>query len=48
MPVPLEFAVERTSHPAADEKRAAVLADPGFGRYYTDHMVSLLYSRELG
>jgi branched-chain amino acid aminotransferase len=44
----LPFTVHRSDHPASDEQRAAVLADPGFGRYCTDHMVSILYSRDRG
>lgn len=45
---PLEFTVERSGNPADVPQREAILADPGFGRYYTDHMVSLLYSRDRG
>jgi branched-chain amino acid aminotransferase len=44
----LLFTVHRSDHPASDERRAAVLADPGFGRYFTDHMVSILYSHDRG
>ncbi|KAA0023084.1 branched-chain amino acid aminotransferase [Antrihabitans cavernicola] len=41
---PVEFA--RTAHPspATEQARAAVLADPGFGRHFTDHMVSIDYN----
>jgi len=46
--VPLKFTVERTAHPATDAQRNAILAEPGFGRYYTDHMVSVLYSADRG
>ena len=45
---PLEFTVERNANPASDEVRAQILADPGFGRYYTDHMVSIDYTEENG
>jgi branched-chain amino acid aminotransferase len=45
---PLEFTVERNANPASDEVRAQILADPGFGRFHTDHMVSVLYTDELG
>ena len=41
---PLEFAVLRTAHPTTDEVRESILADPGFGRYHTDHMVSIDYT----
>ncbi len=45
---PLEFTVERNANPASDEVRAAILADPGFGQYYTDHMVSIRYTTDRG
>ncbi|MEO3759066.1 branched-chain amino acid aminotransferase [Mycobacterium sp. B14F4] len=38
---PLEFTVERNANPASDEVRASILANPGFGQYHTDHMVSI-------
>ena len=44
----LEFTVERNANPASDEVRGQILADPGFGRFHTDHMVSILYTDELG
>jgi len=39
----LEFTVDRNANPASDEVRAEILANPGFGRYHTDHMVSVDY-----
>jgi branched-chain amino acid aminotransferase len=39
----LEFTVSSNANPTSDEAREAILADPGFGRYYTDHMVSIEY-----
>ena len=45
---PLKFTVERTAHPASAAQRDRVLADPGFGRFYTDHMISVLYTRDDG
>jgi branched-chain amino acid aminotransferase len=33
-----QFSVEPTSTPLPDEQRAAILAAPGFGKYFTDHM----------
>ncbi|HEU5355490.1 MAG TPA: branched-chain amino acid aminotransferase [Actinocrinis sp.] len=34
-----------TSEPLADAQRAAILdGDPGFGRYFTDHMVTIKYT----
>ena len=35
--------VERSSHPRPAAERAAVLASPGFGRAFTDHMVRIDY-----
>ncbi|MCV7381053.1 branched chain amino acid aminotransferase [Mycobacterium alsense] len=40
----LEFTVARTSNPATDAQRESVLAEPGFGKYFTDHMVSIDYT----
>ena len=40
----LEFTVSRAAIPASDDARQAILADPGFGRYHTDHMVSIDYT----
>jgi branched-chain amino acid aminotransferase len=45
---PLEFTVERNANPASDEVRGQILSDPGFGRFHTDHMVSVLYTDDLG
>jgi branched-chain amino acid aminotransferase len=42
--VPLEFTLARNTAPASDEVRAQILADPGFGRFHTDHMVSISYT----
>jgi branched-chain amino acid aminotransferase len=38
-----EFSLTRTAHPTSDAARKAALADPGFGRYYVDHMVVIDY-----
>ncbi|MGD9620966.1 MAG: branched-chain amino acid aminotransferase [Mycolicibacterium sp.] len=40
----LEFTVERNANPASDEVRAQILANPGFGKFHTDHMVSIDYT----
>lgn len=42
------FAHTPNPTPATDEAREAVLAQPGFGRFPTDHMVSIAYSEEHG
>ena len=44
----LSFTVERSANPASDEVRAEVLANPGFGKFFTDHMVSIDYSADQG
>ncbi|ANW65486.1 branched-chain amino acid aminotransferase [Mycobacterium sp. djl-10] len=44
----LEFSLARNTAPASDEVRAGILAEPGFGRYFTDHMVSIDYSEDRG
>jgi branched-chain amino acid aminotransferase len=45
---PLEFTVHRNAEPATDEVRAEILANPGFGRFHTDHMVSIDYTADAG
>jgi branched-chain amino acid aminotransferase len=37
-----------SSDPLSDAERAAILADPGFGRYFTDHMVTAKYTAGRG
>ncbi|MFP5022016.1 branched-chain amino acid aminotransferase [Pseudonocardia phyllosphaerae] len=43
-----QFSVTRNPHPASPERRAEILADPGFGRYFTDHMVTIRWSEDQG
>ncbi|NLA65883.1 MAG: branched-chain amino acid aminotransferase [Leucobacter sp.] len=43
----IEFSHEEASR-LSDAERAAVLADPGFGKVFTDHMVSIVWTREAG
>jgi len=38
------FEVQRNTAPHSPEERAAILANPGFGRYFTDHMVRIDYA----
>ena len=45
---PLEFTVERSTHPATDEQRAVIMTKPPFGQYHTDHMVSIDYADGAG
>ncbi len=44
------LAFDTTPSPArrADAERQAILADPGFGKHFTDHMVSIAWSLEEG
>lgn len=44
----MEFTLERSSTPRSDEQREEILANPGFGKYYTDHMVSIEYDQDRG
>ncbi|MGH3561058.1 MAG: branched-chain amino acid aminotransferase, partial [Mycobacterium sp.] len=44
----LEFTVSVTANPTADEVRESILADPGFGKYHTDHLVSIAYTDGMG
>src|SRR6202161_3482461 len=44
----LEFTVSRPAHPTSEDAREAILSDPGFGRYHTDHMVSVDYTDDRG
>jgi branched-chain amino acid aminotransferase len=40
----MPFAVERNPSPRSAEDRAAILAAPGFGAHFTDHMVRIDYA----
>jgi branched-chain amino acid aminotransferase len=40
----LEFTVSPSANPATEAERDAILRDPGFGKYHTDHMVSIEYT----
>ncbi|MDO8731551.1 MAG: branched-chain amino acid aminotransferase [Actinomycetota bacterium] len=37
-----------SDHPLPDAQRDAILADPGFGRYFTDNMISARWSVDAG
>jgi branched-chain amino acid aminotransferase len=43
-----QFPVRRTDHPTPEQTRQQVLADPGFGRYFTDHMVTMVWTPDAG
>src|SRR5699024_2436194 len=44
----LSFTRTPNPRPASDEGRAAVLADPGFGQHFTDHMVTIRWTEDRG
>jgi branched-chain amino acid aminotransferase len=44
----LDFEFEAHAAPVAGDDRAALLADPGFGRVFTDHQVTIRYSEARG
>jgi branched-chain amino acid aminotransferase len=44
----LQFDIKPTAHPTSETDRTAKLADPGFGRVFTDHMSIVRYSQGKG
>lgn len=44
----LTFDVIERPDRTSDEQRAAVLANPGFGNYFTDHMVTVTWTKDGG
>jgi branched-chain amino acid aminotransferase len=44
----LTFTVTRNEQPKSVEQREAILADPGFGNHFTDHMVDICWSAHGG
>ncbi len=44
----LRFAFEPNANPVAPDVRARLIADPGFGKTFTDHMAMVRYSDALG
>jgi branched-chain amino acid aminotransferase len=44
----MAFSVQRSTQPRSAEQRAQILTDPGFGRYFTDHMVRIDWSADGG
>jgi len=45
---PLEIAREHSTSLVPEERRSQVLASPGFGRTFTDHMITIDWTRERG
>jgi branched-chain amino acid aminotransferase len=39
-----DFEIHRHENPVSAEERAVLMADPGFGRVFTDHMVTIRYA----
>jgi branched-chain amino acid aminotransferase len=48
MSAAVPFVIEPSSTPVAADERARLIADPGFGRVFTDHMALIRYSEERG
>ncbi|MEU6441593.1 branched-chain-amino-acid transaminase [Streptomyces sp. NPDC047046] len=44
----LDFPLDRTAAPVPGAERRAILADPGFGRWFTDHMAVAAWDAERG
>ena len=44
----MSFRTETNPHPRSDTERAEILAAPGFGRYFTDHMVRIDWTEDGG
>mgnify|MGYP000979724840 CR=1 FL=1 len=44
----LEYRVELNQNPTSPERRAEIMAAPGFGKFFTDHMLSITWTTEDG
>jgi branched-chain amino acid aminotransferase len=44
----MALSVQRNPNPKSDAERAAALAAPGFGQYFTDHMVKIDWTADAG
>lgn len=44
----LDFTVEPTNNPTVQERIEEILAKPGFGRFFTDHMVTIEWHKDRG
>ena len=42
--MPLDFVIKRNDEPLPAEQRAQILATPGFGKSFTDHMVTVTWT----
>ena len=43
----MEFQYDANQSPASESRRAEILANPGFGQYFTDHMVTIDWTADL-
>jgi len=48
MDTPLEISLAPTSRPVTDDRLAEILADPGFGQHFTDHMYDSTWTPDEG
>ncbi|MFC0628496.1 branched-chain amino acid aminotransferase [Kribbella deserti] len=48
MSADLQFTVEPNTKPASDDQRASILANPGFGQNFSDHMAIATWTKEQG
>lgn len=44
----LDFEIQRNLQPVSDTERAGLLVNPGFGRVFSDHMVTIRYAESKG
>lgn len=44
----LEFTTSESEHKVSDEQLAKIFEEPGFGRFFTDHMVSIEWTSDKG
>ena len=44
----LNYTVTRTDNPTSPERLQEILANPGFGKYFTDHMVTIDWTEDKG
>ncbi|WP_300078048.1 branched-chain amino acid aminotransferase [Propioniciclava sp.] len=46
--MPVEFDVQANAAARTDDEVAQILADPGFGDHFTDHMVTIAWTKDAG
>ena len=44
----LDYTITRTDNPTSAEELSEILANPGFGKHFTDHMVTIDWTEEKG